>query len=180
MFKMCFGLTLLGLFIIFLMIFLMILLPGLAIIWLLVLIVGVILNMMGLYTVYSRARGTTLYHLLEEPRRGWVNWMYVWGDREIEVLPAMKKVGRTSYSKDVQQQINDLKTYRFADHEVRVVPEGAQYSTNFKHCLYCEQAKKDWKVKSLKDLRRIHIRTQKPDGPQEEIRELKDLQEEMT
>ena len=160
------------------MVFIWVLLPAWGIIWLLVLIVGVILNVFGLYTVYSRARGTTLYHLLEEPKRGWVNWLYVWGDREIEVLPAMKKVGRTSYSKDIQQQINDLKTYRFADHEVRVVPEGAQYSTNFKYCLYCEQAKKDWKVKSLRDIRKLFLKQKEKDS-NEEIKKLEELREEI-
>jgi len=178
MFKMAFSLTLLGLLMIFFMVFIWVLLPAWGIIWLLVLIVGVILNVFGLYTVYSRARGTTLYHLLEEPKRGWVNWLYVWGDREIEVLPAMKKVGRTSYSKDIQQQINDLKTYRFADHEVRVVPEGAQYSTNFKYCLYCEQAKKDWKVKSLRDIRKLFLKQKEKDS-NEEIKKLEELREEI-
>ncbi len=145
------------------------------IIVLMFMIIGVILILMSLLLIHFRAMDSTLIHLLDDPKRSKIHWLYVYGDRDIIVTPAMRKLERHSFSKKLDQQIQDFQTYRFAGHAIRIVPEGVGHSVDLGLCLYASFAKRVWNVKSLHELRKF-ITRKKEKLPQEKETEISTYQ----
>jgi len=127
---------------------------------------------MALVFIHMRAVESTLSYLLEDPKRGQVHWLYVYGDRDIRVTPAMRQLEKHSYSKQLDQQIHDFQTYNFAGHKIRIVPEGVGHSVSLGKCLYATHAKRVWGVKSLRELREF-ITKNKTKPPVEKIESIK-------
>lgn len=138
-------------------------------------ITGIILILMSPMFIHFRAIDSTLIHLLEDPKRSKIHWLYVYGDREIIVTPALRKLERHSYAKRLDQQIQDFQTYRMAGHTVRIVPEGIGHSVDLGLCLYASFAKRVWNVKSLHELRK-YITRKKDDVPEEKEAEISEYQ----
>lgn len=129
---------------------------------------GAIFCVIALARIYMDVKQTTLYELIEEPRPGEVKWLYVYGDRDIIVVPSMRRMQMYSYSQELNQQIKEFATYRFAGHTVRIVPEGIGHSIDLGACLYATHFKQKFGVRSIFDLRKL-FRPAVADLPEEKV-----------
>lgn len=125
------------------------------ILWLPLFIVGALLIFISLARVHMDVLNSTLYNLIEETKPGYVNWIYVYGDGEMIATPAMRKLEMHSYSPKLDQQVREWKTYRFAGHTVRIVPEGIGHSVDLGKCLYVNYHKRVNGIRSIFDLRKM-------------------------
>lgn len=116
-------------------------------------LLGVILCVVSLLLIQLRSYDGGLNYLLEDRKKGHVNWLYVYGDYDIHVTPAVRQLEKHTYSKKLDQQIVDFKTYNFAGHKVRIVPEGIGHSVELGKCIYATHAKRVWNIKSIDELR---------------------------
>lgn len=142
---------------------------------LLFMIMGVILILFSLLLIHMRATQSTLGYLLEDPVRGTVHWAYVYGDYDIRITPALRQLEKHSYSKKLDQQIQEFKTYNLAGHKIRIVPEGIGHSIDLGNCLYANFAKRAWNTKTLIELRNF-VKLSKPKAQEEKPETLEQYQ----
>jgi len=94
MFKMSYGLMLVG-FILFFFAWLLEMLMGFMLIIttlsLFMVLGACIFILVALLRIHLDVLNSTLYYLIEEPKKGYVNWLVVGHDGEIQVLPALKR-----------------------------------------------------------------------------------------
>jgi len=169
--------TIIGLLILVLAVFLTYFIPFIII--LIFLMLGIMLIITSIVLLHLRAVNSTLIYLLEDPKRGFINWLYAYGDYDMRVTPARRKLEKHSYSKKLDQQIRDFRTYRLAGHSVRIVPEGVGHSVDLGKCLYATYAKREWNIKSLGELRSAvtGIFSQKKEIPYEKIATLEEYKD---
>jgi len=98
--------------------------------------VGFCLVFVGASLVHGRARKTGAEHLLEFGKPGSIIWFYIYKDGTIKITPAMREVEGQLYSKELDAQIQEMKSYRLFDHSVRFVPEGTGHAIDLGMCLY--------------------------------------------
>ena len=98
--------------------------------------VGFCLVMVGSSLVHGRAKKTGAEHLLEFGRPGDIIWFYVYKDGTIKITPSMREVEGQLYSKELDAQIQEMKSYRLFDHSIRFVPEGTGHAVDLGMCLY--------------------------------------------
>jgi len=136
------------------------------------LILALLLNIVSLLLVQIRSYDGGINHLLDDRKRNQINWLYIYGDYDIMVTPGMRQLEKHSYSKKLDQQIVDFKTYNFAGHKIRIVPEGVGHSVDLGKCLYATHAKQKWNIKTLNELRESvsrFIGKQESTLPKEEV-----------
>jgi len=129
---------------------------------------GAIFCFISLARIWMDVRQTTLYYLIEEPRPGEILWLYAYGDRDMVVTPAMRRMQMYSYSPELNQQIKEFATYRFAGHTIRVVPEGIGHSVDLGACLYATHFKQKFGIRNIFDLRKL-FRPAVEDLPEEKV-----------
>ena len=115
--------------------------------------VGLILAIVGITMVHGRALKTGAVHLLEWGKPGKILWFYAHKDGTLRVTPAMREVEGHLYSKELDAQIMDLKSYRLFDHSVRFVPEGIGHSVDLGMCLYVAFLKNRWGFTNIRETR---------------------------
>lgn len=98
--------------------------------------VGFVLCLVGIVLVQGRAKKTGAEHLLEFGRPNRIIWFYVYKDGTIKITPSMREVEGQLYSKELDAQILDFKSYRLFDHSIRIVPEGTGHAVDLGKCLY--------------------------------------------
>jgi len=145
-------------------------------------LLGAILTVVSLLLIQLRSYDGGLNNLLEDRKKGHVNWLYVYGDYDIHVTPAVRQLEKHTYSKKLDQQIVDFKTYNFAGHKIRIVPEGVGHSTDLGKCIYATHAKRVWNMKSIDELRdsvRNFLNKKKPSSEKvTSIKEYKEIKDE--
>jgi len=157
MFRMSYGIMGIG-FILIIVGWLIALLSGgmiTLILSLIMVVFGIILNLFSLTRIYFDVLDSTLYHLIEEPQKGMVNWLFAYHDGEIIVTPAMRKIERFSQNAKLDQQVKEWKTYRFAGHNIRVVGDGIGFSIDLGACVKVRQLKRDYGIKNIFDIRKV-------------------------
>jgi len=115
--------------------------------------VGLILSIMGIMMLQTRANKTGANHLLEFGRPDRIIWFWVQRDGTVKITPAVKEVEGTTYSKDLDAIINDFKSYRLFDHSIRFVPEGLGHSVDLDVVLYCTLLKNKFGFANLREAR---------------------------
>jgi len=119
-------------------------------------IIGVILSFISLGLIQWRANETTLNYLLDpDEKPNEKLWLYIWGDREIEVIPSIRIAEKQTYSKKLDQQAKSFVSYRFAGHSVFLIPSGIGHSVDAGAGLYCQIAKNKWRADTLTKLRNL-------------------------
>ena len=98
--------------------------------------IGCLLAFIGLVIIQSRASKTGTIHLLEFGKPGTINWFYVYKDGTIKITPSIREVEGLLYSKELDAQVQEMKSYRIFDHSVRFVPEGIGHAVDLGMCLY--------------------------------------------
>ena len=110
---------------------------------------GGVIGSIGLIMLRGRAEKTGSIHLLETGRPGTINWFYFYKDGTMEITPAIRDVEAQLYSKKLDAQISELKSYRLYDHSIRIVPEGVGHAIDLDMVLYANLFKSKWGFKSI-------------------------------
>jgi len=155
MFKMSYGIMLMGILVDFLALIFVFFMPF--IICLLIFVFGIVFIVMSLLRIHKDVIDSTLIHLIEEPKPGHVKWLFFFHDGEFIITDALRKVGGFSYCPELDQQIKDWKTYRLGgtSHTVRLVGDGMGMSIDLRACLKVNQLKREHGVKNIFDIRKI-------------------------
>lgn len=127
--------------------------------------VGFILAFLGITLLHGRASKTGAIHLLEWGVPGTILWFYVYRDGTVKITPAIREVEGALYSKELDAQINDMKSYRLFDHSIRFVPEGIGGSADLDLVLYATLLKNRYGFQTIRDARKA---TQGQDRSQRE------------
>ena len=133
--------------------------------------VGMIIAYVGLIMLHGRAVKTGVHHFIEPGRPNKIIWFYVFRDGTIKVTPSMREVEGQLYNKELDAQIQDMKSYRLFDHPVRFVPEGVGHAVDLGMCLYAQFLKTKHGFNSLKEAREGGFGFSKPILSQEYIEE---------
>lgn len=115
---------------------------------------GFLFSFIGIILVQTRATKTGAVHLLEYGRPGTIIWFYVFRDGTMKITPAMREVEGALYSRELDAQINDLKSYKLFDHSIRIVPEGLGHAVNLDMVLYATLVKKKYGYANIKEARK--------------------------
>ena len=120
--------------------------------------IGMIISFIGIVILQGRASKTGAVHLLEFGRPGKIIWFYAFRDSTLKITPAMREVEGQLYSKELDAQIHDLKSYRLFDHSVRFVPEGVGHAADLDMCLYAGLLKTKYGFSNLRQAREAGFR----------------------
>ena len=101
-------------------------------------IVGIIFAFMGYMIYWMRARSTGACWLIEKPRLGHFNALYVFDDGEIRITPAIRAGEAQAYIREVDAQVPVIRTYHIGDHSVLVIPEGVGCAGDLDYALYAD------------------------------------------
>ena len=112
-------------------------------------ILGVVISFIGVIILKGRADKTGAIHLLEPGRPGTINWFYVHNDGEIKITPSMRDIESQLYSKDLDAQIREIKSYRIFDHSIRIVPEGVGHAADLDMVLYANLIRSKWGFENI-------------------------------
>ena len=114
---------------------------------------GMLVSYMGLIMIHGRAIKTGVHHFIEPGRPNKIMWAYVHRDGSIKFTPSMREVEGQLYCKELDAQIQDMKSYRVFDHPVRIVPEGTGHAIDLGMCLYAQFLKTKYGFANLKEAR---------------------------
>lgn len=179
MFKMSYALMLIGIIIDFVAMFLGMLIP-IIILWMIVFMIGVALIVTSLVRIHFDVLDSTLYWLIEEPKKGYVNWLLVRHDGEIEVTEAMRRIEGYSANPKLSQQIKEWRTYRFAGHTIRIVGDGTGFSIDLGACVKVRQLKREHGIKTIFHIRKIfRPKLDEDEIPMEQVTTLEEAQKEV-
>lgn len=118
-------------------------------------LMGIMIIFVGMVILQSRASKTGAVHLLEFGRPNTIIWFYVHRDGTVMITPAMREIEGQLYSKELDAQIHDLKSYRLFDHSIRFVPEGIGHSVDLDMCLYSTLLKTKFGINNIREARRV-------------------------
>ena len=114
---------------------------------------GMIIAYLGLIMLHGRAVKTGVHHFIEPGRPNRIIWAYVHRDGSIKFTPSMREVEGQLYNKELDAQIQDMKSYRVFDHPLRIVPEGIGHAVDLGMCLYAQFLKTKYGYANLREAR---------------------------
>lgn len=103
--------------------------------------------------LHLRAKKTTVDHILEPRSRGTHNWLYCTSDDELMFTPGIRDVEKSSYSPEINAQIQDVQSYIMGDHIVKIVKEGLGHGQDLDIAVYASVLKSKWGFESLREAR---------------------------
>lgn len=115
--------------------------------------VGVMVLATGIIILHSRALKTGVVHFLDFPRPERVIWLYAHRDGTIKIVPSQRTVEGQLYSPELDARIQDLKSYKIFDHQIRIVPEGIGHAVDLDFILYTTMLESKWGFENLKEAR---------------------------
>lgn len=115
---------------------------------------GAMIAIIGLLMLWIRAKKTGAEHIINPGRPGTILWFYVYRDGTIKITPSMREVEGQLYSKELDAQIHDLKSYRLFDHSVRFVPEGIGHAVDLDMILYVTLLKTKYGFNNIMEARK--------------------------
>lgn len=116
--------------------------------------VGIVIAMLGVSMVHSRAKKTGAEHLLEFGKPGNILWFYVYRDGTVKITPSMREVEGQLYCRELDAQVNDLKSYRLFDHSIRFVPEGIGHAVDLDMVLYTTLLRNKYGFTNIREVRK--------------------------
>jgi len=114
---------------------------------------GSLISFIGLVLIHGRAKKTGAHHLIEPGRPGLINWFLVYPDGDIKITPSVRDVEGQLYSKELDAQIQELKSYRIFDHSIRFVLEGTGHAADLGMCVYTKLLKTKYGFENLRQAR---------------------------
>jgi len=124
---------------------------------------GLIIAFTGIMVLHLRMTKTGVIHFIPpgSPRR--IIWLYVRKNNDIEIFPGVNKAEGQLYSKKIDGQIQDIKSYRMHDTPVRIVAESIGHTLDLDYVLYVNLLKDKYGLKSLKAARE-HVKRLTTEG----------------
>lgn len=137
---------------------------------------GFMIATIGMMMLWIRAKKTGAEHIINPGRPGNIIWFYVYRDGTIKITPSIREVEGQLYSKELDAQIHDLKSYRLFDHSVRFVPEGIGHAVDLDMILYVTLLKSKYGFNNVMEARKgvgilSPLFPKKPTYAQEQIEE---------
>ena len=114
---------------------------------------GMLLAMVGVVLVHFRAMKVGANHLIAPGSPNKILWFYVNKDDTLRIVPAFRDVEGLSYSKKLDTESQELKSYRLFDHSIRFVVEGLGHCVDLKACLYGYFLKTKYGFKNMNEAR---------------------------
>ena len=116
--------------------------------------VGAVIAFAGFILLLIRAKKTGAIHLITPARPGHVLWLYVYADGTAELTPAIRSGESQLYSEKLDSQVFDVKSYRLADHNFRIVSEVIGQAVDLDYVLYADLLKSKFGFKNLREARK--------------------------
>ena len=132
-------------------------------------IFGIVLAGVGLFLLYARASKVGATHLIAPGKPEKILWFYIYKDDTLRIVPARRDVEGFSHSKQLDAEVQELKSYRLQEHSVRIVPEGIGHCVDLNACIYAYFLKTKKGFKTISDARAESIKA---------LEETKDTKEE--
>ena len=114
---------------------------------------GVVLSMAGLSILWTRAHKIGADKLIAPARPGCPLWVYIYDDGEVRLFDSVRKGEGYLFSSDLDALIPDVKTYSWADHKIRFVPEGAAHAVDLAVVEYTQIMDSKQTFQGLRDAR---------------------------
>lgn len=114
---------------------------------------GLVLSFTGVILVHMRAVKTGVHHFLAPGRPGNIIWLYVYKDGTIRPTPSVRVVEGQLYSKELDAQIHDFRSYKWFDTPVRIVPEGLGHACDLDMVLYTTVLKNKYHLSNIREAR---------------------------
>jgi len=115
---------------------------------------GVTLSFTGVILLHLRTLKLGVNHLINPGNPKNILWLYVFRDGTIKVTPSIRVVESQLYSKEIDAQIHEMRSYRWHDHSVRFVPEGLGHAVDLDMCLYASVLKTKYGISSIREARK--------------------------
>ena len=115
--------------------------------------VGLLMSFTGIMFLHMRMKKTGVIHFIPPGNPKRIIWLYVRKNGDIEIFPSVRKAEGQLYSKDVDGQITDVKSYRMHDTPVRIVAESIGHSLDLDYVLYVNLLQDKDGLKSLPSAR---------------------------
>ena len=116
--------------------------------------VGAVIAFAGFILLLIRAKKTGAIHLITPARPGHVLWLYVYADGTAELTPAIRSGESQLYSEKLDSQVLDVKSYRIADHNFRIVSEQIGQAVDLDYVLYADLLKTKYGFDNLREARK--------------------------
>jgi len=119
--------------------------------------IGSLICFMGLVLLWIRCKKTGADHLIRPGRPGLINWIYVYKDGEMRILPAIRAGEGQLYNPDLDAQVIDAKTYTMGDHRFRIVPEIVGHAVDLDYVIYADLLHTKYGFENLRQARKGRI-----------------------
>jgi len=119
--------------------------------------IGLMVCFMGLVLLWIRCKKTGADHLIRPGRPGLINWIYIYKDGEMRILPAIRAGEGQLYNEDLDAQVIDAKTYTMGDHRFRIVPEIVGHAVDMDYVIYADLLHTKYGFENLRQARQGRI-----------------------
>jgi len=114
---------------------------------------GLMFPIIGIILLYLRCLKTGVIHLINPGRPDLINWLYIYADGELKILPSIRKGEGFLYSPNIDAVIPDAKTYSLCDHRIRIVPERLGHAIDTNKVLYAQFLRTKFGYTNLREAR---------------------------
>jgi len=126
---------------------------------------GILLPTVGMLLLMARADKTGASKLIAPGHPNRPLWVYVYKAGDVRLVGSERKGEGYLFSSDLDALIPDIKSYSWADHKVRFVPEGAAHAADLEMAEYMQLLKKKHGFKGMKQARQAALKIMnKKDG----------------
>lgn len=116
-------------------------------------IMGIIMMITGWFILMIRCKKVGVDKLIAPGRPDRIKWFYIYKDGTVSIVDAERDVEGFLYSRKLDTEAQDLKSYRLFDHSIRFVPEGLGHCVDLNKVLYTYVLKNKWGIKSINEAR---------------------------
>jgi len=115
--------------------------------------IGTMICFIGLVMLWIRCKKTGADHLIKPGRPGLINWIYIYKDGEMRILPSIRAGEGQLYNEDLDAQVIDAKTYTMGDHRFRIVPEVVGHAVDLDYVIYADLLHTKYGFENLRQAR---------------------------
>ena len=114
---------------------------------------GIVFVFIGWFMMFGRAKKVGADILIAPARPDKKVWFYIHKDANVKIVSVDREPEGFSYSKKLDMEAQDLKSYRLFDHTVSFVPEGLGHCVDLGMIYYTYILKNKWGIKNIKQAR---------------------------
>lgn len=114
---------------------------------------GLLLGIVGLIMLHFRAIKTGANHIIAPGSPNKMILFFIYGDDTLRIMTANRNVSGLIYSKKLDMNLQDIKSYRLFDHSVRIGLDGLGHSIDMGACGYAQFIKSKYGFKNISEAR---------------------------